>query len=421
MFTNSSKRHDFFRNAFTEHSKPPCQVLIAVAFFTDPEPVLDLVNRGCHVKLIVRLGFPTSPAALRKLLNIEGIQVRYINNESFHPKLYIFAEKCAFVGSSNLTKSALLTNQEINVGIPVSDPRYEDLVATFVDYWGQVRVLDESVLEKYERIFRKYEAAHRSLGQMDLEVAGLAKTQISNIGRDDIKQDAEDEFLDEYRTTYQGFLDAFRTVRRLYSETGKRKVPEDRLPLRLEVDSFLSWVREKLATGETYQHAPVLHGSDLNKKVLQAVDAWFNSSYRWFDEEVVPDRYPRIVRILGSEGAIKNASYDEILSALEVVNSFNDRRRFFRGGHETHVAAFRAENDLDAVKHTIRYLLFGKDDPIVRMGRCIFAPRYKLGQFGRSAVQELLGWINSDDIPVCNNRTLRSLRWMGFDVAVIGE
>jgi hypothetical protein len=54
------------------------------------------------------------------------------------------------------------------------------------------------------------------------------------------------------------------------------------------------------------------------------------------------------------------------------------------------------------------------------MGRCIFDPEYKLNEFGRSAVQELLGWVNSEDIPICNCRTLRSLRWMGYDVELVG-
>jgi hypothetical protein len=54
------------------------------------------------------------------------------------------------------------------------------------------------------------------------------------------------------------------------------------------------------------------------------------------------------------------------------------------------------------------------------MGRCIFDPQYKLNHFGRSAVQELLGWINAEDLPICNNRTLRSLRWLGFDVTLVG-
>jgi hypothetical protein len=419
MYTNTSKRKDFFQNAFTEYSDKPCQVLIAVAFFTEPEPVLKLAAAGCRVKLIVRLGFPTNPAALRKVLGVEGVQVKYINNRTFHPKLYIFSERAAIVGSSNLTHSALLTNQEVNVSISVEDPRYDDLVATFVDYWSQVRVLDRTVLDAYEKLFRKYQAVQRDLGPIDSAIEALASTRIDNIGRGDRDVDVADEFLESYRATYLGFLDAFRTVERLYQADGRRRASEETIPLRLEIDSFLSWVRDHHTTGDSYLQAPLLQGPALEAKLRATISEWHQTPYRWFDEQVVPERYPRIVRTLGTLTKVNSASYDELLSGIDVAHSFHERLRFFKGGHLTHVADFTAANSVDSVRRTLSYLFFGGDEYVVRMGRCIFDPKYKLAGFGRSVVQELLGWINSDNVPICNSRTLRSLRWLGFDVALV--
>ena len=31
-------------------------------------------------------------------------------------------------------------------------------------------------------------------------------------------------------------------------------------------------------------------------------------------------------------------------------------------------------------------------------------------------VQETYGWVNSEDVPICNGRTLKSLRSLGFNV-----
>src|SRR5690606_28779967 len=66
------------------------------------------------------LGFNT-PAAFRELLNVPGIEV-YVYEDGtrrgFHAKGYLFeqaASTTAIVGSSNLTESALLTNQEWNL------------------------------------------------------------------------------------------------------------------------------------------------------------------------------------------------------------------------------------------------------------------------------------------------------------------
>ena len=39
-------------------------------------------------------------------------------------------------------------------------------------------------------------------------------------------------------------------------------------------------------------------------------------------------------------------------------------------------------------------------------------------QFGRSAVQEFYGWMNSNNIPICNTRSFKALRFLGYDVEV---
>jgi HKD family nuclease len=47
-----------------------------------------LLEKGCHIRIIVRLGFPTSPFALEKLLSHKNVEARFFTNNSFHPKLY---------------------------------------------------------------------------------------------------------------------------------------------------------------------------------------------------------------------------------------------------------------------------------------------------------------------------------------------
>jgi len=133
---------------------------------------------------------------------------------------------------------------------------------------------------------------------------------------------------------------------------------------------------------------------------------------------VVSESYPTIAKTLGTPVAIDAADMDQIVMALSCEHSFFDRRRYFRGGHKTHVQAFRDANTIERVRSTLKYLLHGTDPFVDRMGRCIFNPAYKLGEFGRSAVQELLGWINGEGVPICNSRTLKALRWLGFETNV---
>jgi len=93
---------------------------------------------------------------LKDLLGREGIQIRFVNDRSFHPKLYIFGGTCAIVGSSNLTDAALMTNQEVNVLIDPEDDRYSDLISLFVVWWDQSKVFDEERLREYADIYNRY-------------------------------------------------------------------------------------------------------------------------------------------------------------------------------------------------------------------------------------------------------------------------
>ena len=109
---------------------------------------------------------------------------------------------------------------------------------------------------------------------------------------------------------------------------------------------------------------------------------------------------------------------DEIFEALDVCHSIHDRLWFFPGGHKTLKKVFTSENELKQIQDVISYLLHGQDDFIARMGTCIFDESYSIKQIGRSAVQELLGWVNKESIPICNGRTVKALRYLGFNVVV---
>jgi HKD family nuclease len=264
LYTNSRIRHDFFKNAFISIGETQCDILIAVAFFTNSEVLIDLVNRGCRVKLIVRLGYPTNPTALQDILGREGIQIRFVNDRSFHPKLYIFTGHCAIAGSSNLTESALLTNQEVNVSVDIEDPRYSELISLFAEWWDQSKVLDNSSLDEYRNIYEKY---RKHLGTDTLIEDDLQKKQgritIKNIERGLKTPSASEIYLDDYKSIYQGFLDAYLTVERIYKGTDKRKYDDSIYPLRLEIDSYFSFVRETKTVGDSYKDEPLLKGQQL--------------------------------------------------------------------------------------------------------------------------------------------------------------
>ncbi len=368
--------------------------------------------------MVVRLGFPTKPSALRALINKPGIQIRYFSDSTFHPKLYIFGDKVALLGSANLTKSALLTNQEIMILIEANDPRFFELAELFSDYWDNANVLTTESLDAYEKVYEKYGKAIDDISHIDEEIQSeIGKTSFPNIVRVGPKKSKENIFIDAYRKTYQETVAAFGEIKEVYGSTGKRKNDFNAIPIRLEIDLFLSYIRKKYAKNESWREPPI-GWSPERKTLLQShIHEWLETDYQLHhDKKISRENYPLIMRILGSEESLKSSNDDEILEGLMVLHSFLDRRRFYSGGLSALKDEFKRRNDLKRVKSSLVYLLFGEDDIVKRMADLIYNPAYKLNVFGPANVQELVGWINKDELPVINGRTTKVLRYYGFNV-----
>ena len=159
LYTNRNSLSDFVKNGILSAIQGGTDVYIAVAFFTESDVVQEIIKAGCHVRMIVRLGFPTSPLAIKKLMNSNDVEIRFYTDRSFHPKLYIFGDKLALVGSANLTTSAILTNQEVVVSVKSEDERFSELAALFSGYWEEASVLTKDEINKYESIYSKHKSA----------------------------------------------------------------------------------------------------------------------------------------------------------------------------------------------------------------------------------------------------------------------
>jgi HKD family nuclease len=417
LWTNRNSLSDFVQNGLRLYGADVSSIYAAVAFFTESDVVNELANSSCHVRLVVRLGFPTSPKALSAINKNPNIELRYYSDKSFHPKLYIFGDRVAFVGSANLTRSALLTNQEIMVSIESEDPRFGELASLFSDYWNEAQVLTPDNLAAYSEIYKKHSKAINEISLIDEETESkVGKSVFPNINRGKKNKSKENIFLDNYRKTYQESVAAFKKIKSVYEQKQTRKTESCPIPLRLEIDSFFSFVRDVHATQETWKETTLGWSEEKQIVLSDQIDEWLNREWPHFDETICNENYPKIVSVLGAPETIDTASFDDIIGALVVLHSFHDRLRFFPGGLETLLKAFRSGNELDHVKYSIKHLLYGKGDIVKRMADLIYDSSYKLNEFGQSNVQELVGWINKEELPVINGRTTKVLRYYGFDV-----
>ena len=404
-------------NGLRSYQTDISKIYIAVAFFTEKEVVEEFLNNDCHVRMVVRLGFPTNPKALRSLVEKPNIEMRYYSDSSFHPKLYIFADKIAFVGSANLTRKALRTNQEIVVSIEAEDPRFDELTSLFLDYWNESQVLTSESIAAYEAVYEKYRNSIKALDCIDEETQSkVGKNTFPNIGRGKRRRSEESLFLDSYRRAYQESVTAFKKIKDVYESVGRRKNDFYDIPIRIEIDSFLSFVRDVHATQESWRDQSIGWSDDKEALVREHISEWLKAERPHYDTKICHENYPRIISVFGSKDSVSRASYDEIIQALGVLHSFHDRLRFFSGGLDTLMNTFKTNNGINQTKPSLIHLLYGKGDIVKRMADLIYDSSYKLNEFGRSNVQELVGWINREELPVINGRTTKVLRYYGFDV-----
>lgn len=402
------------RGAFNTYSREVHRLAIASPFFSYPDLLREAASEGRVVDLIVRLGAATPPARLREAFELPNVRIRFYTSRKFHSKLYIFGDRCALVGSANFTQSGMQSNREVTITVDRDHPDFDDLVSLFEAYWAEADVLNESRLDEYEKLCSSnpVESTEPNLDQKIEEAFGETfPSQGIQVGR--AKASSQKTYLEDYRRTYQEFLSCYREVEDIYMSYDRRQQPD--LPLRIEIDQFLSYVREEFAPREIYLEEPLRSGPARKMFIEEKITAWFGQRWDWLDGHIT-EAYPSISSVFGSRDSIEKASMNEIIDGLEVCHSFHDRLRFYAGGTKTIRKEFSEANDLERVKKSIVYLLHGDGDFIERMGTVIFDPEYKLTMMGRSIVQELLGWVNEEDIPICNGRTIKSLRYLGFEI-----
>lgn len=414
VFANRNGKKDFIVNEIEKHGVHDRDVYIAVAFFTESVVVKRLLEKGCRVQMVVRLGFPTSPRALDEVISLPHLQLRVYTARSFHPKLYIFGDEVALVGSANLTRAAIWENQEVVVRVDAEDDRFAELAAVFDEYWDGADVPTTDQLKLYRELYSKFEKLEGAADILARDAAEkLGNTAPANIQRGEKKRGKQSLFLSHFRKAYQEGVAAFEVVRKVYQSSGYRKADEADIPLRLEIDSFISFVREKVATGESWESTPLRTPSEREPLIQDLIERWRLTPWPHFEVTIVGENYPRLKRVFASRESIMAADDDDLFDGLATLHSFHDRYRFVDGGLPSWKKVFPTYNDAKRTRETLAYLVFGAGDAVERMANVIFDSRYKLEEFGKANVQELIGWCNREELPIINGRTTKVLRFFG--------
>lgn len=409
LYTNSNAKSDFLRIALEKNIKENEDIYIATAFFNYSDFIKKAVEKNCNIKFIVRISLATSMQRLKEISQMPNVNIRFFTSDKFHPKLYIFGNSIAFIGSSNLTQSGLTSNQEINISIESENPIFDDLKSLFYEYWEQAEVLDNNYIQKFIGIEEKYYDIDNKENNYKSDIKEIKECVFNNItiiGKK--KRNKEDTFISDFKKKYQVFLSNYRKLENIYNSFGKRK--NNSLLLKIEIDQFLSWIREKEAKGNTFKISK-LSDNEIKERVNKLFKSFCNDEY--ISKEYI-ENYNFCIDNL-SQSKIDNISKDDLYKSLSFINAFRTSERYLGGDTNMRKEKFFENSNIDKIKKTIKYLLYDtKEEYEIRMAKCIYDNNLRIELFSESCIKELFGIINNENIPPCNDRVLKSMQYLGF-------
>ena len=406
---------------FFNHNAPGAsQAYLASPFFSTYAPIQTLTAQGCKVRLLVRLCSITPPPVVRQALNDPNVTMRYYTSRHFHAKLYII-DDVALVGSANLTNSGLMTNREVSIVLRKDrDPGFEALPSLFNLFWDYADTMTPDVCSEYEQAYKMIGKAQEDAQfQAHLEkFVPPASPPSAKVGSDRVS--ARRSFIQGLRRKYdEQLIPAFYEVKAAFAEVGKRRPEFEGSDPEIELGRFLGWLRIARAPGEAWLLAELLDGTQRKQRIVHFVEDWHSVEDMAVGDMFLGDseveNIARLRATFASPEEIEKLKYDELFDSLSCVHAFYDRLRFVAGGLPGLRIEFGQKNSLSAIKSTITYLLHGQGTALERAYDCIYDEKRRLSGFGEACVMELLGWMDNDRPPI-NGRTIKALRFLGFDV-----
>lgn len=227
-------------------------------------------------------------------------------------------------------------------------------------------------------------------------------------------------FLQGLRRKYdEGLIPAFREVSEVFADLGRRRPEFANGDPEIELGRFLGWLRIAQAPGESWAQTSLADQAERRRRIIHYLQDWIvvedTTAGDMFDGNREVANIERLRTALASPQSIEQIEYDDLFEALVSVHAFYDRLRFVLGGLSGLRVDFAARNTLGQIKETLTYLLHGSGAALERAYDCIYDEKRRLGGFGEACVMELLGWMDEARPPI-NGRTVKALRFLGFDV-----
>lgn len=387
-------------------------LFVASPFVTITDELAAAAEQGKNVSLLAGLNRATDPKALRAVFGIPNLGIRYYNHR-FHAKIYLF-DTCALIGSSNLTDGGMKSNREATALVTDSE-QLEEVRALSQELWSGAPVLTSETLSKFE-------SSVRAIGKLfdpDAKIeADIGRAEPPNISTRSQRKSSEYIFLEALRRrVYEQFKPAFDEVTSILSGDGLHRPEWNGADKPSETNRFLNWVRLGYGSGDDWQKTPLRSRTERRQVVVGLGSEWAMTG-----NPRIADNYfsnlQQLRTVFAAPESLQSAPRDELSAALMGIHAFEEQIRFIKGGYSAIASFFWNENqeDVDRVKKSLSYLLFGRGEFSRRLYEILHFPEWKIRSFGESCALELSGTVHPEICPPMNMRSAKGLRYIGFDV-----
>ncbi len=316
--------------------------------------------------------------------------------EALHAKIYII-DNYAIVTSANLTGTAFFCRYE--AGVLLSDLDAKHVNELYCRWWKKA--------SDFPTDFRPHVSGKREaiVNEETSKKLPIIWNLLDDPG--DPYAGLTSEFSDypEYLHYYHEFAESYSGIQRVWPET----------PLYFETDAFLNYLfhdaPQKPSREYEKKKPRLLHPTDRKKEIRRYATMFKQSkTANNRDERRTRSERSQIVRNKLDEGVIEKINMNDV---EEIINCLNCQRVY--QWHKAKFLGFANEN-LGLIRKTWKTLIHGKKPLELRMSEC---KRTLAGmRFGKSSIQELIGFYYPKKYPLRNRNSNAGLRFLGYDVVI---
>jgi hypothetical protein len=379
--------------------------------------------------------------------------------EYFHPKVIVFHGYGIYVGSHNMTKSAMYNNVEAGVFIEENEITHEQKkeLDDFFDYLRKnsvpATIEDVDRIDEYIKLTKieknKQEEIQTGLDDLfeeQFKHLFILKAGVTDYGREKSDKESKRKLL---------FLQEWRETQNDLSVVQDHVLKTCTQPKWVNPSAELTIITDQLL--HAYYYTYLLKGNDEHKSIdivnneyeknKRDPDQAIEKAIRWWEKlEVAPtledvhiNEWSISNRNILSQLKERDLTEIEILTimqqnhaarnhARQIRNSIFNLPNDFKTDIEERVKIYvnwlvkqKTEENLN-VNDTMRYLLFNDKQTIEeRVYESVYSKKYRIEHFGRSIIGELIGWGRPEITHLRNNRVNKALRCLGYNVRLFSE